>query len=266
MAESLKERLTGNIAGSGSIASGDVASFSRAQEVKKTSEDGEVSGVSEVPQEALDDPIMKAAGAMPAEDRANAEAKENTASATDAMSEEMARAAVAMGVELPETIEVTEAEKEIFLDSIVSGGRFRLPFSVFGGRVTGVMQSRLNAETRAMLSEIHRAWAAKELDSMIDYTSRFRYACFRFQIAEIYDAELAVPEAPLKAVLSVADGKTVTTPPKWVEESEVMFGSYPDGVITALYKELVIFEKKYWTMVNNSADQNFWHPGGSSSV
>jgi len=267
MAETLKERLSGDLAGGGAISSGDVASFAHSQEAVKTPEQKRVeSGPSEVPQEAINDPVMKAANTQPAAEETNKQHQVAAAAPADEMSEEMARAAADMGIDMPETIEITEVEKEAFLETIISGGRFQLPFSIFGGRVTGVLQSRLNLETRAMLSEIHRAWAAKELESMIDYTARFRYACFRFQVAEIYDTQLETPKKPLKAVLSTKDGEPITTPPAWSEEAEVMFGNYPDGVITALYKELVIFEKKYWTMVSNSADQNFWNPVDSSSA
>jgi len=43
-------------------------------------------------------------------------------------------------------------------------------------------------------------------------------------------------------------------------EAEKFWGPKQCGYVTAVYAEVMKFEFKYWTLVENSANQDFWLP------
>jgi hypothetical protein len=51
--------------------------------------------------------------------------------------------------------------------------------------------------------------------------------------------------------------------PAWVDQVAV-WADKDEGLVTAIFEEIKLFEIKYWTMVSNAKNQNFWKPAAST--
>lgn len=166
-------------------------------------------------------------------------------------------------VDLPvETVVLTEQDREAFLAALVSGKRFQLPFSLFGGKIQGVFRCRSQGESHAVISQINRELQKEQLYSMMDYATRLRAMLLAAQVEELNGEHYAVLQEPH---LAVRTSVTETTEPGWLGQAKQWEGR-DEGLVIALYKELQIFEKKYWTLIDNAKDQDFWKPAGSTSA
>jgi hypothetical protein len=266
---SVKDKVSDELKGKGTLSSTDVAGFTRPKS-KSPEEAQEVQSQTTkvpVPEEAKDDPIVNEGNSTVPADQITDEVTEKSNNLSgELVTQQMEESASDLGIDLPDEVEVTPEDKDAFLDALIGNVRFERPFSVFGGKMHGILQNRLNRESRALLAEIRRRWDDQELTTMVEYSSKFRYAVLRFQLKEFQGKELTKIEGPLKAQLKVEDGEAKTIPPDWMEEAEVIFGDMNDGVLAALYEQLMLFERKYWAMVKNAANQNFWNPEDSTSA
>jgi hypothetical protein len=157
------------------------------------------------------------------------------------------------------TVEITPADKNNFIQALVTGERFTSSFSLFGGKVTGKFRSRRQDEAIAIFNQMSKQLSSGTLRSGAEQVVQVRYMLFACQLAELNGKAFAEMEHPLNETVT-ADG---VQPPGW---SRMMdhFALWPEGLITALFNQLNEFEAKYWTMVNNAKDQNFWKPEESS--
>ena len=233
----LKAQLASKLAQNGTIGSTDVAEFSMPKDIKK-----EVTGSITTPltEKAANDPIMKAADD---EGAAKGLIEETSASSTVA-----------------EPVVIDDADREAFLTALVSGNRFELPFSLFNGKIAGKFRSRLQAETNATISYISHECRKERIITGIEYTNRLRNMLLATQVAELNGTAFLPLKAPL---LRTMDGEKVIEP-GWLDQV-TYWEKQNDGLVNALYRELQIFERKYWVMVENAKDQNFWNPAGSTS-
>lgn len=159
-------------------------------------------------------------------------------------------------------VEISEADKEAFLDCLIDGGRFEREFSLFNGKVTGRFRSRTTKETTAILGELGRR-ARKNPDMTdVEYSATLRHCVMAFQVAELNDVEYPVLDGPLKATYDLDTDSA--TEPKWWKMVE-KFDGMSEGLEQAVYSALMDFERVYWTMVQKANDQDFWHPEGSTS-
>ena len=137
---------------------------------------------------------------------------------------------------------------------------FELPFSLFNGKIAGKFRSRLQAETNATISYISHECRKERIVTGIEYTNRLRNMLLATQVAELNGTAFLPLKAPL---LRTMDGEKVIEP-GWLDQV-TYWEKQNDGLVNALYRELQIFERKYWVMVENAKDQNFWNPAGSTS-
>lgn len=246
----------------GGISSGDIAEFTRS--VNKESEEDRVDPLTEdstvdVPKEAKDDQLMQAGDMTEQQNdvqRAIAEDPSGMNYAPDL--------SILEPIALDE-VDITSEEKELFIDSLVTGDRFKLPFSLFNGKVEGTIQNRLNGETRAIIQEVNRRTVVEEI-SPVRFSELVRQAILRFQIVEVNNKTYEPVTGDLHAMVSEEDGKEVVKEPKWYKEAETFFGSDKNEAFTAaLYRAVQIFEAKYWAMVKNAENQDFWDPEDSTS-
>lgn len=160
---------------------------------------------------------------------------------------------------LASTVVIDPGTKAAFIDAMISGKRFQLPFSLFGDSVTGVFRSRSQSESMAIIGRINREITDKTVNNGLEYATRLRNMLLAAQVASLSAEAYPELKAPLMATV---EGPDKVTPPGWLEQVKV-WEAKPEGLVSAMYRKLVEFEQKYWTMVDNAGDQNFWNPAES---
>jgi hypothetical protein len=234
----LKTKLAEKLAQGGTIGSSDVAEFTApAKDGKK-----EISGDVKTPltDNAKKDPVLKAA-----DDGGAAKALADEGSTTSAIAE---------------PVVITDSDREAFLEAMVSGNRFMLPFELFNGKVKGRFRSRTQIETNASISYLSYECRNEKIVTGIEYSNRLRNMLLAAQVMELNEVGFVELKAPL---LRTVNGKDVVEP-GWLDQL-TYWENQNDGLVNAIYKELQIFERKYWVMVDNAKDQNFWNPAESTS-
>ena len=164
---------------------------------------------------------------------------------------------------LQEKIDITEEDREAFLQALVTGDRYERSFSLFGGKLTGVFRCRKIAESDGIIAWISHCINSKKIDARIDYLTLMRNAVLAAQVKSLRGLvsedfpELPTPYAPTRS----EDGKTLVEP-GWVSAAKA-WGERPEALVTALHDELQRFEQRYWAMVMDAGNQNFWSPAAS---
>jgi len=252
--DTLKTKLEQQLAdGSVSISSNDVAEYQREDKKAAVEVAGDIKAA--VPKEANDDALMsRAASKDPGTVLGDA--------VESSSADEISTADIALGdaVDLPEEVTLTETERTTFIESMISGGRYVAPFKLFNGAVQGEFRCRTQPESMAVISRLNWECKENEIVNALDYGTRLRNILLSTQVAALQDEKYDELEAPLMQTVSAEK----TTPPGWVSRME-MWDEKGEGLVSALYNALQLFEKKYWTMVRHADDQNFWNPAESTS-
>jgi len=248
----LKEKLQNDIAkGNVHLASGDVADFNAKPRVY---EDTKGPAKIKVKKEN-GDKLMEAADGEPGKIIQNAigkTAKDEKTAATMGTSETGAF----------DEVEVLEDERATFLDVLITGDRYIRPFTLFGDKVRGKFRCRTQTESQAIISELNREINDKLIVNALDYSTRLRNMLLAAQVMQFQDEEFPDLQKPL---MQTVDSKNDTTiKPGWLNAVDFWQEKH-EGLISALYNALQLFEQKYWTMVQHANDQNFWHPAESTS-
>jgi hypothetical protein len=250
---SVKDKVQEQLQDKGSLSSADLGGFQpreaglEEEEAKENGGSLDTTDIADVPEDAKNDVVMKVGSSIDTSD-----------AVMQALQNDPAGVLFERG-----KVELTPADKTAFLEALVSDDRFELPFSLFDGKLTGVFRSRLNCETRAILNEMRRQLSAGDIPTEIEYTTRFRHALLRFHLKELNGEEYKIPEV-LGAVVTSEDGEKKVTPPPWVEEAHTFFKGH-EAKTAALYNALCVFEGKYWTLVENANNQDFWQTEDSTS-
>lgn len=188
---------------------------------------------------------------------------------TDAFSHASATADLHQGMTpsfLQDKVDITEDDREAFLKAIVTGERYERPFSLFGGKLTGTFRCRKIAESDGIIAWLSHCVNKGKADARIEYLTLMRNAMLATQVKSLRGMvsedfpELKEPYGPTR----VADGDKGDRieAPGWVAMAE-SWGSRPEALVTALHNELQLFEKRYWAMVMDAGNQNFWNPAAS---
>jgi len=250
----LNEKLQQDLErGNVNLSSADVADFGKSEAREETK--GDI--VAPVPKEAENDTMInKAASGEPGQ-----ELNENVRRTAE--DEKAARdPSGSCYAALPEAITLTQRERDAFLDTLISGDRFTLPFTIFNDRVTGTFRCRSQKESQAIITQVNRECREEKVTSPLDYSTRLRNMLLAAQVAELNGDAFPPLKEPL---VRTVEGEDKITPAGWLEQV-ALWESKNEGLVSAIYHELQLFERKYWTMVNNANDQDFWNPAGSTSV
>lgn len=167
---------------------------------------------------------------------------------------------------LPEKVDITEDDRDAFLRALVTGDRYERPFSLFGGKLTGVLRCRKIAESDGIIAWVSHCVNAKKTDARMDYLTLLRNALLAAQVKSLRGLinedfpEMAEPYGPTR----VADGDKGDriVDPGWAAMAN-SWGNRPEALVTALHNELQRFETRYWTMIVDAGNQNFWNPAAS---
>lgn len=240
MTTPLTKRLEERLKGSGSLSSADLAAQAIAPAAPVERVEG--TATTTLMPEDIKDPLV------------SPEKKEPPQS-TLAVKPLQARHTDAEGID----VETSEAERRIFLDACANGQRFELPFTLFGGRVRGVLRSRTHAETRAINAELSKEIRDKKIITDSDYMMRLRAVLLTAQVATFQGVDNPPLVAPLnRTLLPVGEQE-----PGWLQYTQ-RWEDMDDGLATALQEQLRLFELKYWTLIRHAGDQNFWLPATST--
>ena len=158
-----------------------------------------------------------------------------------------------------EEVVITQADKDRFIDALVANTRFELPFTIFNGRIKGTFRSRKQKESLAILSQLRRETDNGEIKTLVEHATRTRQFCLLCQLKELRGTQFQEFTDPMFNTL--VEGKEVS--PAWLINVK-FFDDMEDGLLVAVYRQLRIFEKKYWTMIENAEEQNFWKTEESS--
>lgn len=160
---------------------------------------------------------------------------------------------------LDEQVTLTPDERDAFLDAVISGKRYEQPFSIYGGAVSGVFRSRSTLESEGIAAMLNQGIREARFGSTLEYSITIRNSLLAAQVKSLNGTSYTEMEQPYVRTVS----GDVTTEPGWLKQQQ-LWGSMSEPVLAALYEELKLFERKYWTMIAHSRDQNFWHPAEST--
>lgn len=176
---------------------------------------------------------------------------------------------------IEETIDISQDDRDAFLQSLVTGDRYERSFSLFGGKLTGIFRSRLIKESDGIVAWLQHLVNTGRIDARVVYLTMVRNAALATQVKSLRGMinedfeELAKPLAPVSHTVKTTDkdGKTVydvkVDEPGWLKAADA-WGERPEALVTAIHVELQKFEKRYWTMIKEASNQNFWHPAAST--
>jgi hypothetical protein len=160
---------------------------------------------------------------------------------------------------LDEEVTLTPDERDAFLDAVISGKRYEQPFSIYGGAVSGIFRSRSTLESEGIATLLNQGIRESRFGSTLEYSITIRNSLLAAQVKVLNGTAYTELDKPYVRTVS---GDTVTEP-GWLAQQQ-LWGAMSEPVLAALYEELKLFERKYWTMISHSRDQNFWHPAEST--
>lgn len=159
-----------------------------------------------------------------------------------------------------EELEITPEEKDAFVESLLTGKRHYQTYTIFGDRIRVTVRNRTIAETQAMYSYM-RHMLTKDASALAMLEGDMSYILLAAQIEEINGVKYPEMQEPLNFVET--GGKVQD--PGWLSCLQA-WKSKPEGLTNALINRVQLFEYKYWTMVSEASNQNFWNPEPSTAV
>lgn len=159
-----------------------------------------------------------------------------------------------------EEVALTEDERGTFLDTLVQGTRYERKFSLFDGRIRGRLRCRSTEESQAIAEWMNAGIREGRFKDPLAYAVEMRNILMAAQVMELNGTRYPELTQPLYRTQC---GEQITEP-GWLDQAKI-WSKQPEPVVAAVYEELRLFERKYWTMVVHAKDQNFWRPAGSTS-
>lgn len=156
-------------------------------------------------------------------------------------------------------VTITDEDKSNFIQAVVTGTRYKGTAYLYGGRIRVKFRSRSVEETDAILSFIHRNGILGKFVTQADIKDATLAALLVAQVEELSD--VAYPE--MKAPLKYVETPTGVEDPAWIKDMD-MWKKKPEHLVMAIGDALVDFESKYWKMIQESRNENFWGPGEST--
>lgn len=206
------------------------------------------------------EPIIKAAGAAPTPEqdlKKNRDMNELDQSSAGIPPGDLEKALTRRRV-----IEITPADKQAFVDALIHDKRMVMEFNPCGGTLSVVIRSRTIPETRAIVARQRFEIDSELIKTRVDYNVRVRSMLMAAQVQSVNGTEYPELPEPLMPQAS-PDGKD--TPPAWLEwvDSWANKHEHLHSIIWACLEE---FEDKYWRMVEDAKQQDFWQPATSISA
>ena len=155
---------------------------------------------------------------------------------------------------------ITPAEKAAFVESMITGERYRQECSIFGDRIRIVIRSRTTPETQALYAFMRHSLKSGDAGLAV-LEGDMSYILLVAQIEELNGTKFPEMKAPLTYVEDGSGEKE----PGWLMDLKA-WKTKPEGLVNALINRVQLFEYKYWTMVSEASNKNFWNPDTSSEA
>ena len=240
----IKAKLEKQLADNGEITGASVQSAIQEPEpdAKALTRDSEV----ELSDSVKNDPLFSTLDAANVVDTLNKDAKMANRVLADQLK-------IIAAEEQDDKVIITAAEKAAFIAAIIGNTRYISSFTLFNGALRAELRSRTQEESYAIFQRLNAELAANKLESQLAYSIRLRNMFLASQVKRINDTEFSELKAPL---LKTVAGNDVTEP-GWLDQVDY-WHRQSDGLVSALYRQLRMFELKYLLMVENADKQNFW--------
>lgn len=160
---------------------------------------------------------------------------------------------------LMEKVEILQEHRDRFIDSVVTGERYFEDFFLMGGRISIRIRSRSSEETDAIGSYLRVMVNKGDVRTDNEYSSLLRKLMCIAQVERMNGVAFPTMEAPLLYEETTAG----RTPPAW-EPRIAFWAAKPDAVVVMAVRCIMEFEARYWTMIRNVDDENFWRTGEST--
>ena len=157
-------------------------------------------------------------------------------------------------------IQVTPEDKKTFIDSLIKNKRMYSTFTRLNGEITIKIRSRKQEETRAIVSRLKYETENGLIETNYDHTTRLRQMLMAAQVESLNDTDFAEMAKPYKQVKN-SEGKM--DPPGWITQADE-WASFNEALSEIIWTSIRDFEDKYWTMTAEAANQNFWQPATST--
>lgn len=161
-------------------------------------------------------------------------------------------------VDAQKHVKITPADKQAFVDAIIANGRMTADYSFFNNKFGITIRSRTYEEARAAM-HFASSEARSTTQSRSEFDMRLRAMLMSMQVAWINGVQYK-PASELGPLFRTTgeDGKPVDPP--WLARVSD-FENLPEAVFEAVWQCIFEFESKYWTMMRNARNQDFWLPG-----
>lgn len=256
----LQDKLAEHLKETGQLSSSDVSAFQRGSqpEAEENKDPGEALHQNTELNTSKDkdkdgmDPLVKAGQQSDASDTLK-----DGSNQTDSMDSNP----LMNTIERRANLNITPEDKEAFITAAIHNKRMTLTYSLMGGRITVRVRSRLVAETRAIIARERWEIENKMVDNRMDHTIRLRSMLMTAQIAEFNGQSYNELEEPLMPQVGAEGAETA---PAWVTRIDHWAGQ-SDAVHAMLWGCIQDFEDKYWRMIEDAQNADFWQPVASTS-
>jgi len=157
------------------------------------------------------------------------------------------------------TVTVTPDEKEAFLKAITFDTRFELPFSVFGGKIKGIIRNRSLSEHNVLVAYLMALVASQQIRTEDEYQQQLRALTLAAQVKQLGQDEFEELKEPLAPQGSGEVPGWLSRYQYWLERDGRGL-----GVTRAVFREIQKFEGKYWSMLRQAENENFWSTAEST--
>ena len=162
-------------------------------------------------------------------------------------------------------VSVTEAEKRAFFDSVISGSRYKATVTLFNGGLSISFRSRSAIESEAVDAFIRKRVALGKIQSNQEYADTMRFAVLAAGVEELNGQKFpTLTEAGETNIgMFYAETKTGLDEPKWLWLYD-KWRAMAESVVAVAVEAYFAFEAKYWLMIRNADNENFWKTGEST--
>lgn len=162
-------------------------------------------------------------------------------------------------------VSVTDEEKRAFFDSVISGERYRCPVSLFNGAFKITFRSRSAIESEAIDAFIRKRVSIGRIQSNQEYADTMRFAVLSAGVDELNGEKFPTLTEAGETGLGMfySETKSGLDEPKWMWLYD-RWRNKAESVVAVAVEEYFAFEAKYWLMIGNANNENFWKTGEST--
>lgn len=251
----LADKLKEHVRQTGALTSGDIATFVKEQNPEPS---GPPPGAAMVETTVVDKPPSEAVDPMVTLATEHKTPGEQVGKLQDAIA--ATGNIMQAQQDRKQKIIVTPEDKDAFVTALIAETRMELTIRRCGGRVLVVVRSRTVPESQAILAYMQRQIIAKKIETQADYTNHLRAAMLSAQIMRFNGKDYKPLQEPLMPVQDIVNKTTI--PAGW-EGGLDHWLTMGEAAYSLLWSCIEEFEDKYWRMIEDAKDQNFWNPAAS---